>query len=151
MITAAVMFTLVVGILAAAIIRSRGHEAIAIPRRGTDNPRLQVLWTGGLVLLFAVLAVFMFRVMSTVADPAPSSLPVQVIGHDWWWEFRHPTLGIVTANEITLPVGTPVLSFLVWVHHMFATGLGYWPDALTGIAGSRGRCWTRRWASGTSG
>jgi cytochrome c oxidase subunit 2 len=29
---------------------------------------------------------------------------VQVIGHQWWWEFRYPNLGIVTANELHVPV-----------------------------------------------
>jgi cytochrome c oxidase subunit 2 len=29
---------------------------------------------------------------------------VTVIGHQFWWEFRYPTLGIVTANELHIPV-----------------------------------------------
>ncbi|HTX80214.1 MAG TPA: cytochrome c oxidase subunit II, partial [Longilinea sp.] len=31
-----------------------------------------------------------------------------VIGHQWWWEFDYPDLGIVTANEMVIPTGTPV-------------------------------------------
>jgi cytochrome c oxidase subunit II len=27
-----------------------------------------------------------------------------VIGHQFWWEYRYPTLGIVTANELHIPV-----------------------------------------------
>jgi cytochrome c oxidase subunit 2 len=33
---------------------------------------------------------------------------VEVVGHQWWWEFRYPDLGIVTANELHFPVGRPV-------------------------------------------
>jgi cytochrome c oxidase subunit 2 len=33
---------------------------------------------------------------------------VEVIGHQWWWEFRYPEYKIVTANELYLPVGRPV-------------------------------------------
>ena len=29
-----------------------------------------------------------------------------MIGHQWWWEFRYPQLGVVTANELVLPVGS---------------------------------------------
>jgi cytochrome c oxidase subunit 2 len=32
---------------------------------------------------------------------------VEVIGHPWWWEFRYPQYGIVTANELYLPIGRP--------------------------------------------
>ena len=30
-----------------------------------------------------------------------------MIGHQWWWEFRYPDLGIVTANELHVPVSDP--------------------------------------------
>ena len=30
-------------------------------------------------------------------------------GWQWWWEFRYPELGVVTANELHLPVGRPVV------------------------------------------
>ncbi len=30
-----------------------------------------------------------------------------VIGHQFWWEFRYPKLGIVTANELHIPVSDP--------------------------------------------
>jgi cytochrome c oxidase subunit II len=33
---------------------------------------------------------------------------VRVVGHKWWWEVRYPQQGIVTANEIHIPVGQPV-------------------------------------------
>jgi cytochrome c oxidase subunit 2 len=34
-------------------------------------------------------------------------LDVTVIGHQYWWEFRYPKLGIVTANELHIPVSDP--------------------------------------------
>jgi cytochrome c oxidase subunit 2 len=33
---------------------------------------------------------------------------VEVIGHQWWWEFRYPQYQVVTANELYLPVGRTV-------------------------------------------
>ena len=36
-------------------------------------------------------------------------MTVEVIGHQWWWEFRYPENGnIITANELHLPENTPV-------------------------------------------
>jgi cytochrome c oxidase subunit 2 len=35
-------------------------------------------------------------------------LLVEVIGHQWWWEFRYPEYGVVTANELYLPAGRTV-------------------------------------------
>jgi cytochrome c oxidase subunit 2 len=37
----------------------------------------------------------------------PHALDVTVIGHQWWWELRYPSLGIVSANELHVPVTTP--------------------------------------------
>jgi cytochrome c oxidase subunit 2 len=58
--------------------------------------------------LFFVSDVFVIR---TTQAPAASAirLTVRVIGHEWWWEVRYPGTSAVTANEIHIPVGTPVL------------------------------------------
>jgi cytochrome c oxidase subunit 2 len=40
------------------------------------------------------------------SDPAANRQPdLIVIGHQWWWEVRYPQTGVVTANEIHIPVG----------------------------------------------
>jgi cytochrome c oxidase subunit 2 len=35
-------------------------------------------------------------------------MTIQVSGHQWWWEVSYPGTGAVTANEIHIPVRTPV-------------------------------------------
>jgi cytochrome c oxidase subunit II len=40
--------------------------------------------------------------------PRKAAFTVEVIGHQWWWEVRYPGRGAVTANEVHVPVGTPV-------------------------------------------
>jgi len=46
------------------------------------------------------------RVIHAIQDaPRPAeAVEVTAIGHQFWWEFRYPTLGIVTANELHVPV-----------------------------------------------
>lgn len=62
------------------------------------------------------------------APPADEALTIEVIGHQWWWEVRYPESGVVTANEMIIPVGVPVrLEFSsVDVIHSF------WVPALNG-------------------
>jgi cytochrome c oxidase subunit 2 len=44
-------------------------------------------------------------IIGTQAIPKPEdAMNVTVIGHQFWWEYRYPKLGIVTANELHIPV-----------------------------------------------
>jgi cytochrome c oxidase subunit 2 len=63
-----------------------------------------------IVLLVALFAVSNLFVIRTTQAPAAGStrLTVLVIGHQWWWEIRYPGGKAVTANEIHIPVRTPV-------------------------------------------
>jgi cytochrome c oxidase subunit 2 len=67
---------------------------------------VEAAWTTVPFLIVAVLTLTTARVIHAVQDarkPA-SAVDVQVIGHQWWWEIRYPKLGIVTANELHVPV-----------------------------------------------
>jgi cytochrome c oxidase subunit 2 len=62
-----------------------------------------------LVGLFVWTSVTMARIAGPPSTPA---LSIEVRGHQWWWEFAYlnddPSKTFVTANEIHIPVGTPV-------------------------------------------
>ena len=47
-------------------------------------------------------------IFKTQAKASTGSLQVEVIGHQWWWEFRYPELGVTTANELYIPAGRTV-------------------------------------------
>jgi heme/copper-type cytochrome/quinol oxidase subunit 2 len=47
-------------------------------------------------------------IFETQRRPPEDALVVEVIGHQWWWEFRYPEYGIVTANQMWIPTGRPV-------------------------------------------
>jgi cytochrome c oxidase subunit 2 len=57
--------------------------------------------------LFVIADLFVIRTTEAPAKTA-TKLTVQVFGHQWWWEVRYPQQGAVTANEIHIPVRTPV-------------------------------------------
>lgn len=44
----------------------------------------------------------------TLPNDQATPLRVEVTAHRWWWEFHYPASGVTTANEITIPVNTPI-------------------------------------------
>src|SRR6202020_837273 len=57
-------------------------------------------------LIVVILFLASARVIHGIQDaPKPSTaIDVTAIGHQFWWEFRYPGLGVVTANELHIPV-----------------------------------------------
>lgn len=107
---AVVVFVLVEGILVFAIVRYRHRKGNAIPEQTHGNLKLEIGWTIVPTLLLAGLAV---PAVTTVYDLArePTGddvINVRVVGHQWWWEFDYPDLGITTANQMHIPEDTPV-------------------------------------------
>jgi cytochrome c oxidase subunit 2 len=49
-------------------------------------------------------------IINVTQAPAANStaLTIDAIGHQWWWEFRYPGTGAVTADEMHIPVDTRV-------------------------------------------
>lgn len=117
-----------------------------------------VAW-GGIVIPAIVLVVaFLFTIGTLDAVAAPERAPaatIQVIGHQWWWEVRYegagPSAGVVTANEIHVPVGEPVrleLSTNDVIH-------SFWVPELAGktdlIPGQTNTTWIEARHAGTFG
>ena len=106
---AAVVFVLVEGALLFAVFRFRGRPEDAEPAQVHGNTKLEVVWTTIPAVVLAMIAVPTIRAIFHLAEtPAGEVLEVEVIGHQWWWEFRYPELGIVTAGELHVPVGRTV-------------------------------------------
>ena len=100
-----------VGIMAITLIFSLLYRERPgqVARQFHGNSRLEVVWTLIPSILVVAMAVPTFSVMSVTSKPPPdNALKVIAIGHQWWWEFQYPELGITTANELHLPVNRPV-------------------------------------------
>jgi cytochrome c oxidase subunit 2 len=60
-----------------------------------------------LVVLFGVSDVYLVG-QTSPPNPQTTSMTIEVIGHQWWWEVRYPNGDARTANEIHIPVNTRV-------------------------------------------
>ena len=103
----AVIFVVVAGLLAYALIRFRhrnGDEASEPPQVYGSN-QIELAWTVMPVLIVFVLILVTSRTIADIQNRKPPQGTVQatVVGHQWWWEIRYPGLGIVTANELHVP------------------------------------------------
>jgi len=106
LIIAGIIFVLVEGLLFFAVFRFRGRPAeSAVQVHG--NTKLEIAWTAAPAVILAVLMGFTLQTMGAVtAVTSENVLHVKAIGHQWFWEFRYPDLGITTANELVVPVNT---------------------------------------------
>jgi cytochrome c oxidase subunit 2 len=89
--------------------RARGADVDREPAQVYGSTQIELAWTVIPVLIVAVLFLATARVIHAIQDaPKPATaVEVTVIGHQYWWEFRYPKLGIVTANEMHIPAGDP--------------------------------------------
>src|ERR1700688_3450494 len=105
-----IIFVIVFSLIAYAITKFR--------RRSDDGPeppqvygsnQMELAWTVIPVLIVLVLFMATARVIHAIQDARmpKGAGEVTVIGHQFWWEFRYPGLGIVTANELHVPVSDP--------------------------------------------
>ena len=105
----ALVFVLVEVALIWVMWRYRRREGAPEPRHVHGNTTLEIAWTLIPAVILIVIAVPTVRaIFRTQAKAVPGALQVQVIGHQWWWEFRYPQYGITTANELYLPIGRTV-------------------------------------------
>jgi cytochrome c oxidase subunit 2 len=101
-----IVFVLVEAILIYTIFRFRARPGAPEPKQTHGNTALEITWTVIPAIILVFIAIPTIRtVFKTQAKAPAGSIEVEVIGHQWWWEFRYPQYGVVTANELYLPAG----------------------------------------------
>jgi cytochrome c oxidase subunit 2 len=114
-----IIFVVVFTLLVYSIIKFRGRagDAGREPAQVYGSNQIELAWTIIPILIVVVLFLATARVIHAIQDAPqpPNAIEVTVIGHQYWWEFRYPKLGIVTANELHIPVSdaaNPAPTFL---------------------------------------
>lgn len=106
---ATVIFLLVEGFLLYTLFRFRQKDPNVIPPKVHGSTPLEIAWTIAPAIILFMVFVLMVRTMRASAEVPAEAMQIQVVGHQWWWEFQYPELGIETANELIVPAGRPVM------------------------------------------
>lgn len=96
-------------LLAYVLIRFRERPDSPRPKQIHGHLGMEIAWTIGPALIVVAIAIPTIQaVFATQRGDPENAMVVDVVGHQFWWEFRYPDLGITTANELHLPVGRPI-------------------------------------------
>ena len=106
--TIAIMILVIVLVVYAAF-RFREQPAAPPPRQIHGNTKLELTWTLVPALIVVIISVPTIRtIFETQRRPPADALVVEVIGHQWWWEFRYPQYQLTTANLMYIPTGRTI-------------------------------------------
>jgi cytochrome c oxidase subunit II len=105
------IFVVVCSLLVYTIVRfrKRADDDGREPPQVYGSRQIELAWTILPVLTVLVLFLSTIRVIVFLQNAAPShdALEVVVVAHQFWWEYRYPHLGVVTANELHVPMSDP--------------------------------------------
>lgn len=104
---AVVIFFIVELLLVYTIIRFRARPGVEA-KQFHGNTKVEVILTVVPALILAGLAVPTVRTIFDLASRPDNALEVRVLARQFWWEYEYRDSGVVTANELHIPVDTPV-------------------------------------------
>lgn len=115
-----IVFALVMAFLGRTVASAGDDSRLLQKPAREDGIKEHRLQTGVIVAVsISVVIIFGLLLASISAGKALASLQsktaltIEVVGHQWWWEVHYPdsvsSNRVVTANEIHIPVGTPVV------------------------------------------
>jgi len=133
----AVIFVVVASLLlhSAVKFRHRRNDDGREPPQIYGSNQLELAWTVIPVLVVVVLFLTAARVIHEVQDARQprGAIQVTVVGHQFWWEYRYPQYGFVTANELHVPVSDPKQPMPTFLTLLSAdTDHSYWVPRLAG-------------------
>jgi len=133
----AVIFVIVFSLLAYSVIkfRRRANDDGREPPPIYGSNQIELAWTVIPVLIVLVLFLATARVIHGIqqAKPPAEAIEVIAVGHQFWWEFRYPGLGVVTANELHVPASDPAHPTPTFITLLSAdTDHSFWVPRLAG-------------------
>ncbi|MBA3283251.1 MAG: cytochrome c oxidase subunit II [Acidimicrobiia bacterium] len=129
---AALVFVFVEGLIVYAVFRFRRRTEDDRPEQIHGSTKFELAWTVVPALLLVVVGVLTVSKIFYLDRQFKSSMQVEVIGHQWWWEYNYKDASgktvVAAANELHIPVGRKVqlnLTSADVIHN-------YWPPKLAG-------------------
>jgi len=124
------VFVVVEGLVLVVAFRFRRRNDDESPVQVHGNAKFELAWTLAPALVLAVIGVFtVVNVVSLDRIPkGPNVMQIEVIGHQWWWEYDYPQQNVATANELHIPAGVKIdlrITSADVIH-------SFWPPKLAG-------------------
>jgi cytochrome c oxidase subunit 2 len=93
--------------------RKRHDDDDSLPSQVHGNTKLELGWTVLPAIVLAGVGVASVLTLLDLEDRPADAKRVEVIGQQWWWEYRYDVDGdgeddVVTANDLVIPAGEPV-------------------------------------------
>ncbi len=105
---ATVIFIFVQGAILVAVFAFRDREGRQEPKQTHGNAKLEVVWTVIPVVILAAIAVPTVQQIFKYTECSSDALHIDVIGHQWWFEYDYPDYDITTANVLVIPTDTEI-------------------------------------------
>jgi cytochrome c oxidase subunit 2 len=136
LVISAVLMAIVIFWMVLALVRFRARPGEATePPQTHGNRTMELIWTIAPAVTLAVIFFLTVQTMRSVQAGAPGAQTVRVIGHQWWWEYEYPDQHVVTANELHVPLGTPLVLDLQSadvIHSFHVPRFGWMRDTVPG-------------------
>src|SRR3989454_1717856 len=135
-VTAAIFVTVFSLLVYSAVrFRKKADDDGREPPQVYGSNQLELAWTVIPVLIVVVLFLATARIIHGIQDARrpPGAIEVTTVGHQFWWEYRYPQYGFVTANELHVPVSDrkqPTPTFLTLLSA--DTDHSFWVPRLAG-------------------
>jgi cytochrome c oxidase subunit 2 len=109
---AVAVFVVVQAALVFALFVFRDRKGRKEPKQIHGNAKLEVAWTVIPALILAGIAVPTVRSVFELTECGDDAMRVDIIGHQWWFEYQYPDYGIETANVLVMPAGQEVCAYM---------------------------------------
>ena len=132
---AGVVFVAVEGMALIFVIRYRDRGEGPEPVQIHGNSRLEVGWTLIPAAILVTIAIPTIATIFNLASKPANAINVTVTARQWWWEYNYTDLGVVTANELHMPVGQPLEITLIGadvIHSFWVPSLAGKTDVVPG-------------------
>ena len=134
-IVALIIFALVVYFVKRFTVKYRDKGEIPVQSGGNEKFELvMIVIAVCITAFFLVMTLTGMKSIQTIPDNPKADL--NIIGHQWWWEARYTDSGVLTANEIHIPVGKKILLGLTSedvIHSWWIPDLGRKLDMIPGM------------------
>ena len=131
----AFFFILAEGLLLIAVLRFRAKPGVPAAT-WHENFKLEIVWTAIPAIAMVILSGPAFTTMKYMETTPKSELQIEVVGHQWFWEYRYPKYGVIFANEpLVVPFGKIIsanVTSIDVVHSWFVPDFGIKMDANPG-------------------